>query len=175
MCFRRTCSPAPARWLALLVAPALCLAPAGCATKPRPTAVAPNGSAAAPAKPAGPSSRAPTPAATPLSPARAPQGASPTLWPPALRPVGRLVAVDETAGTAIVELNRFAALPDTLAATTLFARDREMRPVARLEGTPYQQGLILGVKITEGRAAVGDEVVLPAPDAFPALQPAPAK
>jgi hypothetical protein len=169
MILRRSRFAAPATWLSLLFAPALSLAPAGCATKPRPVAAEAKSSAPAAASPA---------------PVRAPQGPAPTLLPPALRPVGRLVAVDEKAGTAIVELSRFAALPDTLVAVTLFARDREMRPVARLEGTPYQQGLILGVRITDGRAAVGDEVVLPAPaaptpppppDAFPALQPAPVK
>lgn len=187
MSIRRPDFVAPARCLCLLAAPALCLAPVGCTSKPKPTVPAAKTTASAPAanpKPAAQITKAPTPATTPLVAARNPQSTTPTLLPPALRPVGRVVAVDEKARTAIVEFHRFAALPDTLTEVTLFARDRELRPVARLAGTSYQQGLILGVKITEGRAAVGDEVVLPAPSppapttppaAFPALQPAPTK
>ncbi len=77
--------------------------------------------------------------------------------------VGHVVSVDEPARTAIVEFSRYATLPGSPDGATLFARDRDLRPVARLEGTPYLRGLILGVKIVEGRPVVGDEVVVPAP------------
>jgi hypothetical protein len=89
-----------------------------------------------------------------------------------MRPVGHIVSVDEKAGTAIVEFSRYAAPTDSLEGAPLFARDRELRPVARFEGTSYLRGLILGVKIVEGRAVAGDEVVLPAPPEAPPAPPA---
>jgi hypothetical protein len=89
------------------------------------------------------------------------------LLPPAMRPVGRVLAVDGQARTAIVEFSRYAELPGSLDGATLFARDRDLRPIARLEGTPYLRGLILGVKTVDGQPVAGDEVVLPSPTMQP--------
>ena len=76
--------------------------------------------------------------------------------------LGRVLAVDEKAQTAIIELSPYASLPADFDGQMLFTRDRELRPVARLQATPNLRGLILGVRTLEGRPAVGDEVVLPA-------------
>jgi hypothetical protein len=99
--------------------------------------------------------------------------------PAALQPsrfvfIGRVLAVDGPAHTAIVELSPYAELPADPDGKTLFARDRELRPVARLQATSYLRGLILGVRTLEGEPAIGDEIVLPAPTPPPpAVTPAP--
>lgn len=169
-----------------LAALGLGFALASCTSAPRP-AVATKAGAPAPPPAAGKlnseisTAKAPVAATAttgnPQSAIRNPKSSASAapLLPPAMRPVGRVLSVDDKAQTAIVELSRYAALPAGLDGETLFARDHDLRPMARLEGTAYLRGTILGVKTLEGRPAVGDEVVLPAPVAKPPEPPAAAE
>ncbi len=116
-----------------------------------------------------PSTGAPSSAAVVLPAAPSAQAVSPAeaLQPSLFVPVGRVLAVDEKAQTAIIELSPYATFSADLDGQTLYARDRELRPVARLQATPNLRGLILGVRSVEGRPAVGDEVVVSAPPPAP--------
>ena len=104
-----------------------------------------------------PSTGAPSSAAVVLPAAPSAQAVSPAeaLQPSLFVPVGRVLAVDEKAQTAIIELSPYATFSADLDGQTLYARDRELR------------GLILGVRSVEGRPAVGDEVVVSAPPPAP--------
>ena len=86
--------------------------------------------------------------------------------------VGRVLAVDDRGQTAIVELSPYVGGQDLPDGAVLYARDRDLRPVARLLATPSLRGGILGVRAVEGQPAVGDEVVRPVPE--PPAAPPPA-
>ena len=164
---------------------AACAHPAG---RPASSTVAPAPVAGATAVVAGrgaaPGPQTP-PVTTPKSAVQAPKAIAATtaLLPSRFTFVGRVLSVDEPAHTAIIELSPYAILPDDLGGLTLYTRDRDLRPVARLQATPNRRGVILGTRTLEGRPAVGDEVVQTAPtppapealDASAAAQPGPTR
>ena len=97
---------------------------------------------------------------------------APPLRPSPVQYVGRILAIDLAAKIAIVSVSTYASLPPSLVGRALVTRDVSLRPMARLDPTPYLRGQTLGAHILEGEPAVGDEVVLlPPAEVFP---PAPA-
>jgi hypothetical protein len=106
----------------------------------------------------------------PVAPPPAPAAPPGLIQPSPLLPVGRVLAVDGTVGTVIVDVSPYAALPADLTGRMLLARHPgDLQPTARLQASAYLRGRTLGTRLVEGRPAVGDEVVLlpPAPAAAP--------
>jgi hypothetical protein len=115
---------------------------------------------------AGAGSRPPAPATARPAPAA-------LLQPSPLLLVGRVLAVDGTRHTVIVDVSPYASLPTVLAGRVLLARDPgDLHPTARLEASPYLRGLTLGTRLLDGLPVVGDEVVLLPAAASAAIPPA---
>ena len=123
---------------------AVCLLLAGCTTARRP--------AGGPPPPAATSSPRPV-RATGLPP--------PTLQPSLMQLVGRVLAVDATTGTVIVDVYPFADFPPGPPGRVLVTRTADLKPTGRLDTSAYQRGQILGTHLHDGQPQVGDEVVLP--------------
>jgi hypothetical protein len=77
--------------------------------------------------------------------------------------IGRIIAVDQTQGFAIVEVATDAPKAGLVAGTELIARTLELRETAQLQVSPYLRARTLGAKIVAGQPSPGDEVVWLAP------------
>ena len=75
--------------------------------------------------------------------------------------VGRVLAVDATTGTVIVDVYPFADFPPGPAGRQLVTRTADLKPTGRLETSAYQRGQILGTHLHDGQPQMGDEVVFP--------------
>lgn len=93
-------------------------------------------------------------------PGDTPAAAAPALVPSPVQIVGRVIAVDLPALTAIVDVYPYTNLPADFAGKIMISRTDDLRPTARLEASPYLRGRTLGARLLAGRPQVGDEVVI---------------
>jgi hypothetical protein len=84
--------------------------------------------------------------------------------PSPVQVVGRIVAIEPTRASVVVEVGVYAVLPTDFAKRILISRTDDLRPTARLQSSAYLRGRMLGTRLLAGRPQIGDEVVL-APDA----------
>ncbi|MBL9202198.1 MAG: hypothetical protein JNL39_16935 [Opitutaceae bacterium] len=77
--------------------------------------------------------------------------------------IGRVIAIDATRGTAVVELAIDAPAAAAAEGSELIARTLDLQETARLRATRQLRGRILGAQVTGGQPAAGDEVVWVAP------------
>ena len=73
--------------------------------------------------------------------------------------VGRIVSIEPSSLSVLVEVGSFAVLPADFATRILIARTDALSTTARLQSSPYIRGRILGTRLIEGVPHVGDEVV----------------
>lgn len=75
--------------------------------------------------------------------------------------VGRVIAVDYRALTAIIELGPYTVMPARFDGRVMLSRTNDLQPTARLEASRYLRGRTLGARIVTGRPRIDDEVVFP--------------
>ena len=73
--------------------------------------------------------------------------------------VGRIVSIDPSNLSVLVEVGSVAVLPHDFATRILIARTDQLSSTARLQSSAYIRGRILGTRLIEGCPHVGDEVV----------------
>ncbi len=73
--------------------------------------------------------------------------------------VGRIVSIEPSSLSVMVEVGSFAVLPPDFATRILIARTDGLSLTARLQSSAYIRGRILGTRLIEGAPHVGDEVV----------------
>jgi hypothetical protein len=77
--------------------------------------------------------------------------------------VGRVIAVDLSSLSVVIDLAPYAVLPAGFAGQTLIARRLDLAPTARMQASPYLRGRTLGARLLAGRPQIGDEVVFAPP------------
>ena len=73
--------------------------------------------------------------------------------------VGRVIAIEPSSKSVLVEMGAFTVLPPDFAARILISRSDDLRPTARLQFSSYIRGRILGTRFIDGGPHIGDEVV----------------
>lgn len=73
--------------------------------------------------------------------------------------VGRIITIDPSSKSVLVEVGSFTVLPPDFATRILIARTDDLKPTARLQSSAYLRGRILGTRLIAGSPQLGDEVV----------------
>ena len=73
--------------------------------------------------------------------------------------VGRVIAIEPSSKSVLVEVRAFTVLPPDFATRILISRTDDLRPTARLQSSSYLRGRILGTRLIAGAPHVGDEVM----------------
>jgi len=73
--------------------------------------------------------------------------------------VGRVIAIEPSSKSVLVEMGAFTVLPPDFATRILITRTDDLRPTARLQSSSFIRGRILGTRLIAGAPHVGDEVM----------------